>query len=103
MFIDLNDSISNYDILLVETCVTSSGMPGALEVKLLDVSSINFTNLTSSSDYAYNTYTKAASGNPYYRVLFNFVNDTKIKIIRTDSDGTTWTDARITKVTGIKF
>jgi hypothetical protein len=100
--ITLNDSVKNYDFIVAESCISSSAGIGGTELKWIDTNTILYSGTATDGRYAYNTYTTTGSG-VYYRTLFNFPTDTTIKLIKATIGGTAWSDARVVRVTGIKY
>ena len=107
--ITLSDSVENYDVVLVETCIDgNSGTKGCIETKTVNVSGIEYTGSNKVTDYTYNVfscagYNSSGSTLTYYRLLFNFVDSATISLISTKLNGSAWHNPRIYKVTGIKY
>lgn len=101
--ITLNESIENYDLVIVEAAVISdSGAKSTIESVLINVKDVNYSGSVSSGDYSYNIYT-STGGDIYYRVLFNFTDSITVTLLSATIGGNSWTNPHLSKITGIKL
>ena len=97
--VTLNDDITNYDMLFVETCCDGTSSNIAKQTFMMPVSTIVYG--TSQETYNVIETVTANDNSTYYKVMFAFSSSTSIYIVTTTC--LAWKNPRISKVIGIKY
>jgi hypothetical protein len=101
---DLSDSVLNYDELRITgSCdiKANSSIDCCRADRTILVDDIMFMDETGNESGTYNIYESNNSGN-YHRECFGFNNATQVKML-VASNGGTWSNAKISKIVGIKY
>ena len=102
--VTLAESVENFDFILIEAMSTAENDSAGIETRLVDASTIRYTGSTSKLIPSHNIYSNTGGGNTIsYRIGFCFESATKFFIFNKVTQGSAWTNPRVTKITGISL